>query len=128
MSITSPWSLRLSAPGSVRAEQRVRFTLTLSNDGTGPIDFYLRGRELAFDIVVTSDDGQVAWRRLQGEIIPAIVQVRSLAPRETLELHAQWDQRSNDGTRVPPGRYTARGSLLTEGEPIHSAPVTLRVE
>lgn len=128
MNSNAPWSLRLSGPDSVRAGHRVRFTLTLSNDASGPIDFYLRGREIAFDVVVTSSDGQVVWRRLQGEIIAAIVQVRSLAAGETLALHAQWDQRSNEGTHVAPSDYSVRAFLLTESDPLESPPISLRIE
>lgn len=128
MSALTPWSLRLGAPESARSGGRVRFTLTLTNDSAEPADFYLRGRDIAFDITVAGVDEAIVWRRLQGEILPAIVQIRGLAPHEKMEMHAQWDLRRNDGTRVPPGDYTVRGFLLTESDPLESPPIPLRIE
>lgn len=128
MSSRAAWTLRLTTPESARSGARIRFSLTLTNNAAERIDFYLRGREIAFDIVVVAADETIVWRRLQGEIIPAIVQIRALAPRETLDLMAHWDQRSNGGTRVAPGDYTVRASLLTEGDPLEAPPVRIRIE
>ena len=121
------WSLRLTAPQVVRSGARVRFALVLTNDAAERVEFYLRGRQIAFDITVADISGDIVWRRLQGEIIPAIAQIRSLAPGETLALQAQWDQRSNDGARVSAGDYTVRASLLTEADPLESPPIQLRI-
>jgi len=106
----------------------VSITLRVQNITERPLDLYLRGRTIAFDIVVTREDGSVAWRRLQDEIIPAIIQLRTLAPGETLELRAEWNQRANTGDQVGPGTYMVQSFLLTDGpEPLQSPAVALRI-
>jgi hypothetical protein len=121
--------LTLVAPAEARAGERVPFTLRLENRGTRPLDLYLRGRSLTFDVEVANPAGTVVWRRLEGEVIPAIVHLRTLAAGERLEVATAWDQTFNDGRPVPPGRYTVRALLLTEGTarvtpaaPLHLTP------
>lgn len=46
-------------------------------------------------------------------MVPAILQIRMLAPGEVLESQEQWDQRTNSREPVSPGRYTVEGALLT---------------
>jgi len=64
---------------------------------------------------------------LEGEFVQAILRIETLAPGGTLELNATWNQRSNTGERVQPGAYTVRGELLTEGAPLVTAEVPLRI-
>ena len=93
-----------------------------------PFDLYLRGRTATFDVVVTGSDSTVVWRRLDGEIIPAIVHVRTLAPAERMELETVWDQRTKAGGRLPPGAYAIRGFLLVEGQPLETKQVPLQID
>jgi hypothetical protein len=123
-----PLRLRLDAPSEVRAGATVPLTLRVENTGDRPLDLYLRGRTIAFDVIVSRADGTVAWRRLEGEVIPAIIQVKTLAPREALELRGEWNQRTNGGQRVGPGLYSLRGALLTDAPtPLETAAAELRV-
>jgi len=101
--------------------------LRVSNRGARPLDLYLRGRTVTVDVVVTRAGGEVVWRRLEGEIIPAIVHLRTLAPGERLEVAAVWDQRTNLGIPAGPGEYAARGFLLVEGDPVPTPPAAFRV-
>jgi len=119
MSASAQDSLRLTVrvPSEARVGRPVPVVLHVMNSGDRPLDLYLRGRTIAFDVVVTRDDGAVVWRRLEGEVIPAILQLKTLAPREVMELRAEWNQRTNRGRRVSPGRYAVRGVLLTETPP-----------
>jgi hypothetical protein len=69
----------------------------------------------------------VVWRRLAGEVIPAVVQLRTLAPGEVLELRAEWDGRPARGAPAP-GDYWVRGLLLTDGpEPLATPAAGLRI-
>jgi hypothetical protein len=123
-------SLRLSIqiPHEVRARATVPVEVRVENTTDRPLDLYLRGRTIAFDVVVTRADGTVAWRRLEGEIIPAIIQVKTLAPREVLELNTEWNQRTNRGRRVAAGLYSVRGILLTDAQtPLETPAVELRI-
>ncbi|MGH7711047.1 MAG: BsuPI-related putative proteinase inhibitor, partial [Gemmatimonadaceae bacterium] len=120
--------LQLLVASPARAGQAVRFTMRVQNVTARPLDVYLRGRESTFDVVVARPGGDVVWRRLEGETIPAIVHIRTLAPSERFELVAEWDQRTKQGTRVPPGEYTVRGLLLVEGEALATPAQTFHVE
>jgi hypothetical protein len=68
------------------------------------------------------------WRRLEGEVVPGIIQFKLLGASEVLELSHDWDQRTNRLASVGPGEYTAQGILLTDGpEPLTSAPKPFRI-
>lgn len=103
-------------------------SLTIENDTARTIDLYLRGRSPTFDVIVTRADGEIVWHRLETEIIPAIVSLRTLASAERLELGAVWDQQTNRGSAAQVGEYTARGILLLEGESEETKPVSFRIE
>ena len=119
--------LRLIVPGEVRAGRRVPLTLTIENRGTRPLDLYLRGRGITVDVEVARAGGEVVWRRLEGEIIPAILHLRTLAPGERLEVEVEWDQRTAGGAPVAPGAYLARALLLVEGDPWATEWVAFRI-
>lgn len=121
-------SLRISLdlPREVPAGQPVPIVLRLENTSSRPLDLYLRGRTIAFDIFVTRPDGEVVWQRLKDEIIPAIVRLEVLQPGEVLELKDDWHQRDNSGRPAGPGNYLVRGAILTEGPPLETAPAPLR--
>jgi hypothetical protein len=106
----------------------VGIALTVENDTPRAIDLYLRGRTPTFDVIVARSDGVVVWRRLENDIIPAIVSIRTLAPAERLELSTLWDQRMRHGNAVAAGDYTVRGFLLVEGESLETTSVPLHID
>jgi hypothetical protein len=119
---TDPLRLELILPSRVRAGEPVPLRLRAQNVTGRPLDVYLRGRTITFDVIVARTSGDVVWRRLEGEIIPAIIQLRALAPGERIEVEAVWDQRTNDRKKVDSGEYVATGLLLVEGEPLRAPP------
>jgi hypothetical protein len=119
--------LDLVLPPRVRVGEPVPIILHVQNRTQRALDLYLRGRTITFDVVIDRPGGEVAWQRLEDEIIPAIVHVRVLPPNERLEIETVWDQRTNQGKPVEPGEYTARGFLLVEGYPLETSPVLLRI-
>lgn len=120
-----PVRIELEVEPRVRAGAPVRIRLRARNATDRAVDLYLRGRTVTFDVVVSRATGGVVWRRLEGETIPAIVQLRPLAPGEQLDMETVWDQRTSRRRAVPPGEYVVEGSLLLEGEPLRTAPRTL---
>ena len=124
-----PDSLRLQLvlPRRVGAGERVPITLRVQNRAQHAITLYLRGRTATFDVTIARPDGTVVWRRLENEIIPAILSVRTLVPREQLELKAVWDQRTSRRKPVAPGEYTARAVLLVEDNPPETPSVPFRI-
>ena|SRR5688572_8716915 len=105
----------LVVPDTVALGAKVPITIRVANTTSAPLDLYLRGRVIAFDITITDATGAELWRRLEGETVLAIVQIRTLGPGETLELSHEWDQRTRSGRPAAPGVYGIRGSVLTDG-------------
>jgi intracellular proteinase inhibitor BsuPI len=128
MHAPSPIRFEIDLPPQVAAGEPVPITLRAKNTGPEPIDLYLRGREIAFDITVTREDGEIVWRRLEGRTVPAILQVRTLSPGEWLELREVWDQQSNGGRPAVPGLYTVEGTFPTDlRQPAKTPAAPLRI-
>jgi hypothetical protein len=104
-----PLRFEIDLPPQVRVGAPVPITLRATNTGAKPLDLYLRGREIAFDITVISEKGGIVWRRLEGRTVPAILQLRTLGPGESLELSDLWDQQTTRECR------RARDSILSRG-------------
>lgn len=119
-------SIGLVVPPEVRRGDVVDVAFRMQNTGTRPIELYLRGRSITVDIVITRGQDTV-WHRLADEAIPAIIQLRALAPGEVIEVYAPWNQQSGSGGRAAAGDYAVRGMLLTEGRALETAPVPLRI-
>lgn len=109
----------LEAPDSVRAGTKVEFRLVVANDSPAPVDLYLRGRKPTIDVEVTRENGDVVWHRLEGEIIPAVLQLHTLPRGAHLDVTASWDLRI-DGKPASPGEYEVNAFLLGEDSPIRA--------
>jgi intracellular proteinase inhibitor BsuPI len=107
-------SLDLEVPKRFPLGEPVPITLILRNTSDRHVDLNVPGRPVAFDIVITSADGSVVWRRMKGRIIAAILQVLELAPYSSLELRDDWMQRTDAGVLIEPGEYSVVGELPVE--------------
>ena len=119
--------LTLDVPREVARGAPVPFVFRVENVAGRPLELYLRGRTIAFDVVVTDAAGRPVWRRLEDEVIPAIVRLEELAPGAALTLRATWDQRTARGVPVGDGEYRAHAELLTETTPLASPPASFRL-
>jgi Intracellular proteinase inhibitor len=121
-------TLHLVLPARVRLGEKVPITLQMKNTSRKPATAYLQGRPVAFDIIITRRDGTPVWRRLEGAIVPAVLQVRSLAPGAVIEFHDTWPQRTNLGAAVGPGDYLVTGVLPTDPPAeLRTRPARLRI-
>jgi hypothetical protein len=121
-------AFRVRAPTSVHTGEPVPIELVLTNRTERRLTLYLQGRPLAFDITVRREDGSVTWRRLEGQVVSAILAVRQLDPAESLTFEAAWDGRMADGHPAPPGRYQITGNLRTDTpEGLTTLPVPLQI-
>ena len=66
----------IHVPDSVRAGEPVPIVLRVTNRTDAPVDLHLLGRTIAFDVVVTREDGTPVWRRLEGQAVQSILQLR----------------------------------------------------
>lgn len=118
----------LIAPAEARAGERVPITLRLTNASHLPVEAHFVGRTITFDIVVARKGGPEVWRRLRGATVQGILQIRMLAPGETLEFKDVWDQRTDAGAPAGAGDYTVQGILPSdEPEPLRTSLVPLRI-
>lgn len=92
---------------------RMRFRLVVTNTADHAVDLYLRGREPTLEVVVARKSGEIVWNSLDGAVIPASLQLVTLAAHESLDVSTEWDRRV-DGTPVASGTYVVRASLLSE--------------
>ena len=123
-----PDSMRVEivVPPTVAVGEPVPIAIRIVNTGERPIELHLQGRTLVFDLTVRRGDA-VVWRRLEGETALAILQMRSLAPGEVLELKDNWGHRDNAGARVGPGEYAVSGTVPTDAAPLRAGPVRLTI-
>jgi hypothetical protein len=118
--------VELVVPGRVAPGAPVAMAIRIVNPSDRPIDLHLQGRTTVFDLTVSRGD-TVVWRRLEGEAAQAILQLRTLAPGEVLELRHTWSQENAAGRQVGPGQYRVSGSVPTGGDSLTAGPVPLTI-
>lgn len=106
----------------------VPIVIVAENVGQNPLELHLRGRTITFDVTAARPNGDIVWRRLEGAVTQAILQLRVLESGERLEMADEWDQRGKDGRQVEPGVYELTGMLFTDdADPIRTRPITIRI-
>jgi hypothetical protein len=110
----------LEAPRHARASDRVPITLTIRNGRARFIGLATVGHEITFDILVTRD-GELVWRRLEGQTVALALQIRMMRPGEMIELRDVWH------ATVDAGRYEVTGIMLTDADPLETAPVSVEI-
>jgi hypothetical protein len=118
--------LDLNVPPEVRAGEPLLVTMRVRNPASRAVDLALHGRSPTLDVIITRPNGDTVWHRLAGEVLPAILSLRTLAPGEQLEMSTRWDQRTPQGPAAP-GEYVVRGLLLTDGAPLATGPARFRI-
>ena len=98
-----------------RRDDPLRFIIRIVNDNDFPVDLYLGGRDITYDVIVSRRNGPVVWQRLEGQIIPAILRIETIGPLESIELVDEWNLRDNAGRHVGTGSYTMKAVILTDG-------------
>ncbi|HEV3486359.1 MAG TPA: BsuPI-related putative proteinase inhibitor, partial [Vicinamibacterales bacterium] len=105
-----------------RVGEQVAFTLRLRNTGSAPVTIGLTGITPAVDFIVDTPTAQPVWNLLHGVAIPMVLQFRTLAPKEVLDLSGVWTQRTNDGAPVGPGSYRVKAVLATDRGEVTAGP------
>ena len=123
-----PVLLSLELPERVRLGQAVPLAIRVTNETSEPDTLELTGRPPAFDFLVEDPNGNEVWRRLRGQVVSMMLQVRVLQPGESVHLAHTWDQRGDDAAQVQPGLYIVRGMLPSPDGERWTGPGELRVE
>jgi hypothetical protein len=101
----------IAAALEVKAENGFQFSFRVTNNEPRKIEFLFPSGQ-THDFVVIDSLGREVWRWSEGRMFTQVVQNKVLESRASLTWDATW--RSN----VPPGRYTAVASLLSENKPL----------
>jgi hypothetical protein len=89
----------------------ISMTLSVTNCTDGPVAVRDRDSQ-RYDFIVAPDDGHQVWRWSADKAFTQAVGEERLASGETRTYTEVWDQESNSGEQVPPGRYTLVGDDL----------------
>jgi hypothetical protein len=118
--------VKIVVPRTVAAGAPVPIAIHIRNTADRPVELHLQGRTVTFDLTVRRGDA-VVWRRLEGAAVPAILQIRMLAPGEVLELKDTWRQVDSAGAAAGPGDYGVSGTVPTDGAPLRAGPAPLTI-
>jgi hypothetical protein len=120
--------VEITVPAEVRQGDSVPIVLRLVNEADTAAEVALQGRPVAFDVTITRPGGELVWRRLAGQTVTSILQLRTLAAGESLEFRTLWDQRTAAGAAVPTGRYVVRGTIPSDPPSVlRAGPATLKI-
>jgi hypothetical protein len=108
-------------------DEPVTLRLVLRNGGTAAHRIQYSSAR-TYDVSVLAPDGRELWRWSHGRMFAQMISDVALDPDESREFRVTWDQRTNDGATVPPGRYEAVGSIPAIGGEIHSAPLPFTIK
>ncbi len=109
-------SLHLHTPSEVKAGETGPLLLIARTESGQPVYLGTGDSTTTFDIRVVDRFGKTVWRRMHDRESLASLHEHSLAPGMDLRFGDTWDQRSNDGARVPAGLYNVQGTLDAQGE------------
>jgi hypothetical protein len=105
----------------------ITLRLVLRNGGTAAHRLQYSSAR-TYDVTVLGAGGRELWRWSHGRMFAQMVSDVALGPGESREFRATWDQRTNDGAAVPPGRYEAVGSIPALGGEMQTAPLPFTIE
>jgi hypothetical protein len=121
-------SLHLYAPSSVEPGEAVPLLLIARNDSSQAIYVGTGDSTTTFDVRVVDRFGKTVWRRMHEREALASLHEHTLATGQDLRFADMWDQRSNEGARVPAGTYEVRGTLDVQGErDLEATPKRLKI-
>lgn len=112
------------ASSTVDLGQRALITLTLPNDGDGPLPLSF-STSCQVDLVVERAGVEV-WSLLSRTLCAAAITDFTLQPGQSVQYPLSWNQSRNDGGPPQPGTFTVRGILQT-ADRLQSEPATLTV-
>lgn len=101
----------IAASLDVKANDGFQFSFRVTNNEPRKIELLFPSGQ-THDFVVIDSVGREVWRWSEGRMFTQVVQNKVLDSRASLTWDATWHP------EVPPGRYTAVASLLSENKPL----------
>jgi hypothetical protein len=101
----------LAATLEVQVRNGVEFALRVTNNTSGKFEFLFPSGQ-THDFVVVDTAGREVWRWSEGRMFTQAMQNRILDADGALVIDAAWR------SPIPPGRYVAIATLLSENKPL----------
>jgi hypothetical protein len=109
-----------------RSDNRMTIDMTVTNPTSRTIVVPFRSGQ-QFDVEVVQE-GHVIWNWAHDRAYTQALSEITMRPGDKQSYAARWNFETNDGRRVPPGRYTVRGILMSDtGERQQAAEETITV-
>lgn len=109
-----------------RSDDRMSIDLTVTNPTSRTIVLPFNSGQ-QFDVEVLQE-GQVIWNWAHDRSFTQALSEMTMRPGDKQSYAARWNFLDNDGRRVPPGRYTVRGILMSDtGERKRAVEETITV-
>lgn len=122
-----PIDIRLELPQAVMSGRPVPLRVVARNVGERPAHFNVSEPQTV-NFVVLGADGRVVWSLFGDEpLVQDPVLAPPLAPGAERVFTHTWDQRDNQGRRVPPGQYSVGAVLYAEVGAQRLGPVALAI-
>jgi len=121
--------LTLKAPARARSGEPVPLVFTVTNVGRMPLTLQLLGRTPSADFRISDSRGRPVWSLLRGQTLLGALRLFPLDAGKSLAFREKWNQRTDAGRPVAPGKYLIRGVLLTDDpKGLASPPARLLIE
>jgi len=121
--------LILEAPARARRGEPVPLVFIVTNVGRTPLTLQLLGRTPSADFRISDSRGRLVWSLLRGQTLLGALRLFPLDPGKSLSFREVWNQRTDAGRPVAPGKYLIRGVLLTDDpKGLASPPARLLIE
>ena len=104
----------------VQAGDSVPIELRLENVTDTTVTVNLQGRDIVFNVIVSTTDGKTVWRRMEGQTTQSILRMETFAPGQVLRLRDVW-------RATAAGDFLVRGVVPTDAAPLQTEPVRFRV-
>ena len=121
--------LTLKAPARARSGEPVPLVFTVTNVGRMPLTLQLLGRTPSADFRISDSRGRLVWSLLRGQTLLGALRLFPLDAGKSLSFREKWNQHTDAGRPVAPGKYLIRGVLLTDDpKGLASPPARLLIE
>ncbi len=108
------------------AGEPITLVMTIRNRTDSPQSIMLPSSQ-SYDCSVSTADGREVWRWSKGVMFAQVITELKLSPGESKSYSQIWDQKADDGTMLPPGRYRAIGLIPVDIQGTTSEPVTFTI-
>ncbi len=108
------------------AGQPITLVMTIRNRTDAPRSVMLPTSQ-SYDCSISTAEGREVWRWSKGVMFAQVVTELKLAPGDTKSYSQIWNQKADDGTMLPPGRYRAIGMIPVDIPGTTSEPVIFTI-